>query len=96
MLSLLKWLCIAALLLILVLFAVSNRHMVELTLYPLPYKVEVAAYFFVIFFFLAGYIAAWFLGLTSHLRTKTKLKQSNRKVSALEEEVDGLRNNLIR
>ena len=94
MLTLLKWLILIALVSVLLVFAVSNRHIISFSLYPLPYTAEFAAYFFVIAFFVLGYAVAWLTGVLKHWTDSTKLRQSTRRVHALENEVSGLKNSL--
>jgi putative membrane protein len=72
---------------ILVLFAISNRETVSLTLWPLPFLVDLPLY--LVFFlslllgFLIGATTAWIAGS----RVRRELRRRRRRIEALEREL---------
>ncbi len=91
MISLFKWLFLLLLTALLVLFAVVNRHDMLISLYPLPYQLELPVYLFVAFFFFIGFIIAWLLITIRHTGDALALRKSRKRVEALENELRGLR-----
>lgn len=84
--------------LVIILFAVSNRHMVEVGFWPLPVMVEVPAYILglatMLFGFVLGTVAAWFSGGATRRRARMaegKARQLEHDLDARSHEVDGLR-----
>ena len=74
-----------------ILFTVSNRGDIMLSLFPLPYEVALPTYLFFLLTLLLGYVAG---GLSNGLKTlhhKRAAKREHRKVEALEQEVASLR-----
>jgi len=73
--------------LILVLFAVSNRETVSLTLWPLPFLVDLPVYLplflSLLLGFLIGACAAWIAGG----RVRRELRRRRRRIEALEREL---------
>jgi len=78
------WLATAILALVLVVFAVSNRDSVTLTLWPLPITVEAPTYLIVLLTLLAGFLigelAAWING---H-RRRNEMRRMRRRIETLE------------
>lgn len=91
MISLVKWLFLLVLTALLVLFAVVNRHDMLISLYPLPYQLELPVYFFVAFFFLIGFMIAWLFITVRHTGDTLALRKSRKRIEALENELRGLR-----
>jgi lipopolysaccharide assembly protein A len=68
-------------------FAVSNRQLVSLGLWPLPFLVDLPLYLLVLLMLLAGFVvgvsAAWIAGR----RLRRELRRRRRRVQALEREL---------
>tara|TARA_R110002012_G_scaffold123657_1_gene274214 strand:- start:46 stop:387 length:342 start_codon:yes stop_codon:yes gene_type:complete len=73
---------------VIILFAVSNRHGVEVGFWPLPITVEVPAYFLglctMMFGFVLGVVATWFSG--GETRRRARLAEG--KARRLEDDLD--------
>ncbi len=83
--------CFYSLLVILgVVFCVSNRAKVELTLFPLPYAISIPVFIFVIFTLLAGMLAGWAIARikTHHIAKDRKIHMA--RSHALENELAAL------
>jgi uncharacterized integral membrane protein len=72
-------------------FAVDNRAAVSLSLFPLPYSVELPIFLLVMLSFLLGAAIAAIVATTKFYRSKIQFLMANRKITALENEVGGLR-----
>jgi putative membrane protein len=72
---------------LLVPFALSNRELVSLGLWPLPFLVDLPLYLLVLLLLLAGFVigaaATWIAGR----RTRRELRRRRRRVEALEREL---------
>jgi len=86
-----KWLFLLLLTLLLVVFIVVNRHSVAISLFPLPYEVQLPAYLFVLIFFLCGFFMSWLFMSTRRTTSSLALKQCKKRIEALENELRGLR-----
>ncbi|HEU5048022.1 MAG TPA: lipopolysaccharide assembly protein LapA domain-containing protein [Rickettsiales bacterium] len=85
-------LCLYALIVIVgIVFCVSNRSRLELTLFPLPYGLTLPVFLFAILIFVAGLITGRFIGGMSHFKTRKLHKAANERVSALENEITAVR-----
>jgi uncharacterized integral membrane protein len=85
------WVVVLAATLLCGAFAISNRMVVALTLRPLPFVVAIPLYLLIfaalVTGFVAGLIAAW-IGARHRRR---KLRQSRRRIGALESELATMR-----
>ncbi len=77
----LRWLITVPLALILIVFAVNNRHLVEVSLWPLDFIVRwplfVFVYIGVVAGFLAGAVIAWASGAQRHRRARRRGSYEN-------------------
>src|SRR6185437_10227657 len=89
--KLFHWLVTAPLALDLVVFAVSNRARVTLTLWPFPFEIETRLFLVILLSLLAGLLTgmllAWLGGSTARRESRARAKR----IAALEREIDGLR-----
>jgi putative membrane protein len=88
------WLLIAAVAVICAAFAISNRPVVSLALWPLPFAIDLPLYLLVfaalLIGFAVGVIAAWLGGR----RRRRELRRSRRRIGALEGELAASRQRL--
>ena len=91
MASLISWIAMVVVGILVVLFAISNRSIVTLELWPLPYFVPLPFYGAVLIAafigFVAGLVVAWF----SAGGTRRKARYASRKASGLEKDLDKLK-----
>ena len=87
--------------LVIVLFAVSNRHLVEVGFWPLPIAVHLPAYILglctMVFGFILGVVATWISGGSSRQRARFAEGKARRLAEDLERktnEVEEIRNAL--
>lgn len=82
----LRWLITVPLALILIVFAVNNRHIVEVSLWPLDFIVRwplfVFVYIGVVAGFLAGAVIAWASAAQRHRRARHRRVDKNAQASA--------------
>lgn len=83
---------------VIILFAISNRHVVEVGFWPLPITVEVPAYILGLctmgFGFVLGTVVAWFSGGSARRRARVaegKARRLEHDLDARTHEVDDLR-----
>jgi len=74
-------------------FAVSNRGMVELTFYPLPYVVSMPLFLFFILTFAIGATLGWSIGRVKVGSYRRAHKQAIQRIEALENELGTMRTN---
>jgi uncharacterized integral membrane protein len=83
----LHWLVTGPVILVLVIFAVSNRETVTVTLWPLPFSLDAALYLIVLLAGLAGFLigelVAWINGRSWRRDARSKA----RRIEALEREL---------
>lgn len=91
MASLFKWLIILLLTLALIVFAVMNRGLLNISLFPLPYEISLPIYLFVLIFFLTGFGMAWLMLSARRAGDGINSRRYKRKIDALENELRGLR-----
>ncbi len=91
MLALIKWSVILAFSLVLIVLCVVNRHAMGINLYPLPYEISLPVYLFAAIFFLCGFLMAALAGGLRRTGQTLRLRNSRRRIDALENEVAGLR-----
>lgn len=92
--SLLRLVRLTFLLLILlgvIVFTVSNRGDITLSLYPLPFEVALPVYLFFLLTLAIGYVWGMFSSGLSTLRHKRTAKKQQAKAEALSQEVSSLR-----
>ena len=91
MASLVSWIAMIVVGILVVLFAISNRSVVILELWPLPYYVPFPFYGAVLIAafigFVGGSVVAWF----SAGSTRSKARHAVRKASGLEKDLDKLK-----
>lgn len=71
-------------------FAIVNRDMVSISLFPLPYTADMPKFILVIACFALGLLAGWLAVGMSGARHKRELKAQQRHVAALRNEVSAL------
>lgn len=86
-----KWLVILLVTLALIVFAVVNRSVVTISLFPLPYEMALPLYLFVLIFFLCGFCIAWLLVSARRAGDAMTARRYKRRIDALENELRGLR-----
>jgi len=86
---------------VIILFAVSNRHAVEVGFWPLPVTIEVPAYILglctMLFGFVLGTVAAWFSGGSARRRARLaegRARRLEQDLEARKHEVEDLRKSL--
>jgi len=91
--KLFHWLVTAPLALVFVVFAVSNRTVVTVTLWPFPVEIDAPLYLVVLlslaFGFAVGLLIAWIGGRFSRRAARAHAKRA----ASLERELEGLRAN---
>jgi uncharacterized integral membrane protein len=87
LITVIKWFLYATLTLVLVLFALSNREVIEVTLFP--FDTIFAAPFFIIFFvsLVLGAIIGAAFGLLSRLKMLSELRSKQKEIEALSNEI---------
>ncbi|MGH6969372.1 MAG: lipopolysaccharide assembly protein LapA domain-containing protein [Stellaceae bacterium] len=89
--KLFHWLVTAPLALVLVVFAVSNRARVSVTLWPFPFEIETWLFLVILLSLLVGLLVgillAWFTGGAPRRESRARAKR----IAALEREIEGLR-----
>ena len=81
----------AALILIGVVFAVSNRGKIELSFYPIGYELQIPIYLFGIILFTIGLLLGWTIASATGLKARFSRKTTEKRVAALENELAALR-----
>jgi uncharacterized integral membrane protein len=90
--KLIHWLVTAPLALVLVVFAVSNRDEVTVTLWPAPrFEMQTQMFLVVLMALFAGFIIGGFVVWIGSLRRRREARQQARRVEMLEREMAGLR-----
>lgn len=84
---LVHWVVTLPLALIVVIFAVSNRADVVVTFWPLPVTLGAPLYLVVLLALLVGFLIGEFLAWLNAGRTRRALRQSKRRIEALESEL---------
>jgi putative membrane protein len=72
-------------------FAIENRTAVSLSLFPLPYNVDMPVFLLAMLCFMFGAFLAGLVATMKFYRSKMQFLAMKRKVDALENEVGGLR-----
>ncbi|HYL32655.1 MAG TPA: lipopolysaccharide assembly protein LapA domain-containing protein [Stellaceae bacterium] len=89
--KLFHWLVTAPLALVLVVFAVSNRARVTLTLWPFPFEIETRLFLVILLSLLAGLLIGMLLAWLGGSGTRRESRLRAKRITALEREIDGLR-----
>ena len=87
-------LCIL-LLIVIASFAVKNMGSVELNFYDLElqiHSIELPLMVVLVLPLVLGFLIAWFMGLFDRLKLKSTIRQQNRSISSMEEELENLKN----
>ena len=74
-----------------VMFAVENKEKVNLSLYPIPYQLEIARYALILVAFGVGYIFAIYHGMVMLRRQKSVTREFKTKANSLENELKKLK-----
>ena len=75
--------------------AVQNMGSVEISYYDFKlqlHSLELPLMVVVVTPLILGFLIAWVLGLLERLKMKTQLRQQNKQISSMEEELDSLKN----
>jgi uncharacterized integral membrane protein len=87
----LRWVALAVVAVLLILFAVSNREVASVGLWPLPVTLELPLYIVVlgslVIGFLAGQVVTWIGGW----RWRREARRSRERIATLERELDAER-----
>jgi lipopolysaccharide assembly protein A len=83
----LHWLVTGPVILILVVFAVSNRETVTVTLWPLPFSLEAALYLIVLLAALVGFLVGEFVAWVNGRFWRRDARTKARRIEALEREL---------
>jgi uncharacterized integral membrane protein len=81
------WLVVAPIAALLALFAISNREMVSLGLWPLPFLIDLPLYLLVLAALLLGFVIGEFAAWLSGWRWRREARRCARRVAALEREL---------
>lgn len=74
-----------------VVFAVDNRQLVHLSLFPLPYEADLPLFLSAILFFFVGLLFGFYQAVGRHAALRSQIKAEQKRVSALENQIDSLR-----
>ena len=88
---LLRLTVLLVILLAVIIFTVSNRGEVDLSLYPLPFEISLPVYLFFLLSLGAGYLWGMFSNSVAILRHKHTAKKQTAKATALSDEISVLR-----
>ncbi len=83
----LSWIVTLPIALVAVLFAVSNRDGVTLSLWPLPFTLDAPLYLAALLALLAGFLAGGFVVWNSQRRHRRRARRESNRVLFLEREV---------
>lgn len=82
---------IAALSIAFLMFAVDNREVAHVSLFPLPYMADMPLFLFAVFCFFLGTLVAFFCTGVKARRLNGELKAEKKRSAALQNQVDALR-----
>jgi uncharacterized integral membrane protein len=91
MLRLFRYVLLLLLTLFFIVFAVSNREAVQLSLFPFPYTAETPLFVMVLMSFMLGTAVAGTVAALTVFHRRWELANAKRHIAALENEVGGLR-----
>ncbi|MGH6975232.1 MAG: lipopolysaccharide assembly protein LapA domain-containing protein [Stellaceae bacterium] len=89
--KLFHWLVTAPVALVLVVFAISNRARVSVTLWPFPFEIETQLFLVILLSLLAGLLVGMLLAWLSGSAARRESRARAKRIAALEREIDGLR-----
>jgi len=89
--KLFHWLVTAPLALVLVVFAVSNRARVSVTLWPFPFEIETRLFLVILLSLLAGLLIGMLLAWLGAGAARRESRARAKRIAALEREIEGLR-----
>ena len=89
--KLFHWLVTAPLALVLVVFAVSNRARVTITLWPFPFELDTSLFLVILLSLLIGLLAGLLLAWLAAAPTRRESRARAKRIAALERELEGLR-----
>ncbi len=81
------WLVTAPIALLLVVFAVSNRETVTVTLWPLPVMLDAPLYLIVLLVLLVGFLVGQLVAWINGGRWRREARRRSRRIEALEREL---------
>ena len=90
-----KFIASIIILLVIASFAVKNMGTVELNYYDLKLQlhlVELPLMVVLVASLILGFLIAWFMGIFAQFKLKSTIRQQNRYISTIEEEIEGLKN----
>lgn len=87
---LLRWIIGLPVTIVLVVFAVANRQIVPVDLYPLPVMAELPVYLVVLGALLTGFVLGLFAAWIAGHRHRSQARAESRRASRLEREVERL------
>ncbi|MBT6347277.1 MAG: LapA family protein [Nitrospina sp.] len=90
-----KFILSILLLMVIASIAVQNMGSVEISYYDFKFQLhslELPLMVVVVTPLILGFLIAWVLGLLERLKMKTQLRQQNKQISSMEEELDSLKN----
>lgn len=85
--KLVHWLVTAPLVLVLIVFAVSNREAVTVTLWPFPLLIETRLYLVVLLTLLLGFLVGLGAGWVASWQVRRAARQRARRIEALERDL---------
>lgn len=85
--KLVHWLVTAPLALLLVVFAVSNRESITVTLWPLPVAVDAPLYLVVLLILLVGFLVGQIVAWINGAGWRREARQRARRIQSLEREL---------
>jgi uncharacterized integral membrane protein len=86
-LKLLRWVLIGLIALILIVFAVANRNVISLTLWPLPVALDAPLYLVVLLTLLIGFLLGELVAWMNGYRWRREARRSAKRVQELEREL---------
>ena len=79
--KLLKWILTIPFIIFLIIFSVSNKQFLEISLWPIPWSIEIPVYFFglgiLLSGFVFGYIIGWGRAVLKYYKKTKKVPDSN-------------------
>ena len=90
-----KFIVSIIILLVIASFAVKNMGTVEFNYYDLKLQlhlVELPLMVVLVASLILGFLIAWFMGIFAQFKLKSTIRQQNRYISTIEEEIEGLKN----
>ncbi|MBC8286062.1 MAG: LapA family protein [Nitrospinae bacterium] len=90
-----KFILSILLLIVIASFAVKNMGSVELSYYDLKLQlhlVELPLMVVLVIPLILGFLIAWFMGMFDRFKLKSTIRQQNRSIASMEEELERLKN----